>query len=813
MRSNRRTQVSPEVGVNALLHARLDPIDIMREYSREVVVHDGDGDGHSDSHGDAADLHSGHGTSNDIVSKPCKSKHSATLELLEKSQLEAEGIDDGHPAAPSEWRFHGRLVQNLDERHEQLPENSFWAPSVDSSRQNYVHHSMYQKEASMYSSRAVYQQLKLQEVHEVTQDAGNAGHHVPSRVSTSLTCTICVDREPTSMMASLNARRPLSACAMVYLVSACYNKDLMGDFLAMLRHETGVGVGGVLGPGPTTLDEQLGLSTAVDRGGSKSSRAGGVTAFDFGGGSNFVRRGARSIRGSSNESKLDQSHAGRHKRSVSLPTEVSQFSTGRRRRLRKLEGVSVELPVDAGPVLPDVDKRAGVLSPLRSSSKQAHRRRLSFDSHELSSAAAIFPQSQPRPRAVSTSACEEGGSVLGAAHPFDQLQHSTASTVSTPSTSRSQAATSRLGTRQALPPDYAALRSVTQSQRWLDRCLHLRKELERQEQARGLNHDDRFLTLNLRKRMDAVSLNQHFVQWSNAHKAHAFWSLKQNWKKARRRNAIDRFLYYNKCTTPKETCRKCFYSWKTISERSRRQRLHEWHKKRSDRVAKARAEIEHLRTKNADLKTKIGNNRLRTKYLEACTMANEDDFEKMHQRLVEITWLLHELSDFVGVNCITLQRMNVRLIHLFRVSRQLECLMVWTCWFIHLWRLRLPGVSCVREQAARVERSCFNCIDPSALQYSVEQWNVSLQTDDEALQRASLRNKSDASVNTLPSHELFPSEAWRRIGVFAEYIIATDNGRHADDLSRRYVHSPRIVEKPISPSASSSIGRYVAVCG
>lgn len=87
-------------------------------------------------------------------------------------------------------------------------------------------------------------------------------------------------------------------------------------------------------------------------------------------------------------------------------------------------------------------------------------------------------------------------------------------------------------------------------------------------------------------------------------------------------------------------------------------------------------------------------------------------------------------------------------------------------------------------QDARTERSCFACIDPSGAEPSVLKW-MSVDLDRERRERGAFNKfRLCFPVQQNPGM-LFPYQAWYRVGLVANYICLTDNGRFKGSQRRQ----------------------------
>eukprot|EP00750_Incisomonas_marina_P026612 INCI5931.1.p1 GENE.INCI5931.1~~INCI5931.1.p1 ORF type:complete len:234 (+),score=33.95 INCI5931.1:64-765(+) len=220
----------------SFLNAQISPFEVMRNLSTEVTGRTR----HTDQQATKS-VSPVAASRRPVLNATGRTKEEVeVLALLEHSHTEGNQTDDdGHrKSALSEWQFHGELVKNLSKQHAPLAERAFWAPSADTSHDNYVHvDSTYRQEASMYSSRIIYQQLKLQEVQTIVSECsghstGDVAEAAPSRVATSVVSAICLDRTPGAIMSSTHAAAPVSAAAAVYLLGACYKRNLTCQFFA-----------------------------------------------------------------------------------------------------------------------------------------------------------------------------------------------------------------------------------------------------------------------------------------------------------------------------------------------------------------------------------------------------------------------------------------------------------------------------------------------------------------------------------------------------------------------------------------------------
>ena len=86
-----------------------------------------------------------------------------------------------------------------------------------------------------------------------------------------------------------------------------------------------------------------------------------------------------------------------------------------------------------------------------------------------------------------------------------------------------------------------------------------------------------------------------------------------------------------------------------------------------ERIDIIRHEIKQSQKRQVEMRSKIGGHYITKQSIHDRTLENEKDFEKLHQSLVGVTWLLHELSEIVFVNCTTLLRMSRDRVQYFEV--------------------------------------------------------------------------------------------------------------------------------------------------
>lgn len=636
----------------SFLNAQISPFEVMCDLSTEVT---------GGTRKPTKSVSPVAASSRPVLNASGKTKEEAeVLALLERSHAEgSQTLDDGHRnSALSEWQFHGELVKNLSKQHAPLAERSFWAPSADTSHDNYVHvDSTYRQEASMYSSRIIYQQLKLQEVQAIVNDCGGRSDGSeeaaekdtpPSRVATSVVSAICLDRTPGAIMSSTHAAAPVSAAAAVYLLGACYKHNLTPQFLQELEKEIAdapwrLGRANNFPLQPSTLQEQLGTgggvgdnwltnrTRALPRSGSNTSQRVNfvhLTSIPKGSASSPVKGHRRTVStplppmshhadgshhhpvGSSNARPIHHHHS--KKRPLALgkldPMENSATAAA------AAAAAAASAAFFSDPILPDAKYSAGHLAPLHIDKQTSPPRRAAEGTGSEKSC-----RHRGHRRAVSD--------LPDASQSLTSLEELQTGRVS-PTTGQHKPAVSRAsrgfpgaGRFEQFPARTRQLHAFSMgalnSQRWIDRCIFLREEIKRHEQAQQWDHNDQINELRVRKRVDVITLNQHFFRWANAAVSHAFRSLRKNWMRAKRRRAIDKFLFHVHGSDREDKLRMqhFFKCWQDHAQTRRRKRLHEKRRVREERIATTKAAIEHYRKKNEALRLQISNNKQQAQFV------------------------------------------------------------------------------------------------------------------------------------------------------------------------------------------------------